>query len=324
MAIEGYNTDKRLRTVFSSSEEARKYLEILGAEKIGDNKYRLGKVDNDSCGSIECIITSYGIKFVTDEALTDEALDFDITASWLDTLFYKYGMSNSINHSCVCDLEGLVLIYTYFMSNTYDEMEEDFDSNLRHARYEMLSSIVNQKEPIASIGQFTDFDRAVAPFLSDDFDISKFLDECVFSTTGYYKDRGCDKCLHFEWRSEKDPDTIYEINTNSICFDFDTSISFRENNDRFSQKACHIVFGPGDERIHICFNNDAVHITYYPILGKISNEEYFGLNCRKATVHDVARVRAIMNSFIVPNLSFDKAKEKKKVSKADNKVLFYI
>ena len=58
MAIEGYNTDKRLRTVFSSSEEARKYLEILGAEKIGDNKYRLGKVDNDSCGSIECIITS--------------------------------------------------------------------------------------------------------------------------------------------------------------------------------------------------------------------------------------------------------------------------
>ena len=283
-----FNSDERLNTMLSDSQEIRSYMSILGAYFIADNTFILGEIvlsinDND------CLFIKSGL-----------------TPS-LKTLFNECGIP--VQDNIIVDLETLVFLYTALNGETLDNC---FENNLKKVKKEMLLQIFNAREKIDFNGQFANIDKVIAPFISDNFDIDRFIDECVFNTTGYYSERGYyDKCLKFGWRTKKDPDTYYFIDI--FKNGYISIISFRNIFDRFYQDVYHEVIDGKEEISHSIGGNYNFTIDYKS--GETDEVIHYKIKTKKTTEQDIEKMKVILESMVDKSVVFEKETPKINVKK---------
>ena len=275
-----------LRTRLSSPLEIKNYMTILGATIIDDNTFVLD--------GLECEVSReyQGVYF-------EKEIPKEIR-NQLD----RYGI-NYYGH-IVFDLEALTLIHT--MRNN-EKIEECFGNNLYQARKQMLLRILQERKGLEFNGSFSDLDQAVTPFFGSNFDADRFLDECVFSTTGYYKKDGYDNCLKFQWQTKKDPNTLYDIQIYRGDR-FTTTIMSKQPYDIFHKQVYHFAsFGNQDGIIKFFCGNDI--IVYDSEKNQITEvENPHQSQTREATEFDKAKLLAIVKAFQDRELSFEKKPEK--------------
>ena len=280
--------NKKLKTMFLTPLEIKNYMSILGANIIDDNTFIL---DGLKCG----VDREYqGIYFLGGIPQN------------VSHLFEKYGLEDSIYGWIIFDLEGLILLHTTLCNESIDEC---FTDNLEQAKKEMLERVLTEKEIIDFNSPFGDFDRAVTPFLCDDFDPKKFLEQCVFNTTGYYEKEGYNKCLKFQWRTKQDPDTLYAITVNKDGF-HDT-IMFKEWPERFHQQLYHFTYD-GKDLLKFFYGKNS-HTEFDVKKGEITESIEGTENKREATKFDILKMSAIASSFQNDELLFTKSTSKKKI-----------
>ena len=289
-----------LKTELFSLLEIEKYMDILGANKTGYNTFILD--------GLECKV---------EESAYQGVMVLGGIPNIIRHLFKVYGLEDSIDSiykSVILDLEGLVLFHTVLTAHCSENIDECFANNLKQVKKEMLERVFYfyGRKPMDFDSRFADFDRVITPFLNDDFDLDKFLEQCVFNTTGYYEEDGYDKCLKFRWRTKQEPDIIYafEMNKNG----FRDGITFKEYLARFHQQLLHYAY----------FDNEVLKFFYgrdiYTEFNVKNSEivEGFGNieSTREATEIDLLKMVAIANSFIYEKPSFeriDDAKYKKRL-----------
>lgn len=280
--------NKKLKTMFLTPLEIKNYMSILGANIIDDNTFIL---DGLKCG----VDREYqGIYF-------PGGIPQNVSH-----LFEKYGLEDSIYGWIIFDLEGLILLHTALCNESIDEC---FTDNLEQAKKEMLERVLAEREIIDFNSPFGDFDRAVTPFLCDDFNPKKFLEQCVFNTTGYYEKEGYNKCLKFQWRTKQDPDTLYAITVNKDGF-HDT-IMFKGCYERFHQQLYHFAY-EGKELLEF-FYEKGINTVFDVKKGEITESiGYSEEQTRKATKFDILKMSTIASSFQNDELLFTKSPSKKK------------
>ena len=279
-----------LRTMLSSPLEIKNYMTILGATIIDDNTFVLDGLECEVCREYQGVYFEKEIP----EKIRNE----------LD----RYGIINYNSH-IVFDLEALTLIHT--MRNN-EKIEECFDNNLYKARKQMLLRILQERKGLEFNGSFSDLDQAVTPFLGSNFDADRFLDECVFSTTGYYKKDGYDNCLKFQWKTKEDPDTLYYIQIYGEDR-FTSTIMSKQPYDRFRQQVYHLVSSGNQDGIIQFFYGNNIFIEYNSEKNQITEEvenDLYQRQMREATEFDKAKLLAIVKAFQDRELSFEKKPEK--------------
>jgi hypothetical protein len=276
-----------LRTRLSSPLEIKNYMTILGATFIDDNKFVLD--------GLECEV---------DREYEGVYFEKEIPKKIRNQLD-MYGI-NYYGH-IVFDLEALTLIHT--MRNN-EKIEECFDNNLYQARKQMLLRILQERKELEFNGSFGDFDKAVTPFLGSNFDADRFLDECVFSTTGYYKKDGYDNCLKFQWKAKEDPDTLYDIQIYGEN-KFNSTIMSKQPYDRFHQQVYHFASSGNQDGIIKFFYGNDICIEYDSEKNQIKEAANFNQKqTREATEFDKAKLLSIVKAFQDRKLSFEKEPEK--------------
>lgn len=310
-------------TPLMSPLEIEKYMKILGATIDGDERFVLD--------GLECTIDREyrGIKF------TNELPEF------LIYLLRKYGMGELGSKRIITSLDELVLIHTALNEKRMGEAkikrtitglnelvlihaalnEENyfskcFENNLYKARKQMLLSILDEKGNFSFEGMLEDFDRSVLPFLDEDFDCEKFLNECVFSTTGFYDKNGREKCLKFEWKRKDDKETLYSFD--GCEEDYSSSIMCREPMQRFGQQVFHIVNkDEGSNVVHIYYrsNNADLFKTTYDVptnwITRVYNNDVEEF--REATDPEITRIIRFANSLNSKNSDYKRSRAKSKV-----------
>lgn len=284
--------NKNLKTRFLTPLEIKNYLSILGANIIDDNNFVL---DGLNCG--------------IDRKYEGICFNSEFSCSIL-SLFEKYGMKDSIYENIIFDLEGLVLLHMILCGKN---IEEDYNKVLNHVKREMLFCVLTEKEKIKLNSPFSKFDQAITPFLNDNFDSNEFLEQCVFNTTGYYEKDGYDKCLKFQWRAKKDPDTLYAIQIHKDGF-WDT-IMHKDNYKRFHQQLYHFYSDKADKISF--FYGDNIQIDFDVKNNQI--EEYIDTKeiTKKANEFDALIMSTIARSFQDDELLFEKRNSKKKTLQLD-------
>lgn len=281
------NSDERLNTMLSNPLEIRKYMSILGAHFINEKTFVLDRK----------------VLKISDE--NQLYIKKGATPS-LERLFKKYGIpiyDNNIEY-----LESLILMHTAFNG---ENIEKCYLSNLNKVKKEMLLQVFNDREKIDFNGQFAIIDKVVAPFLSDNFDIDRFVDECVFSTTGYYSEKGYDKCLKFGWNTKKDPDTYYYIVI--LKNEYISTIMFRDIYDRFYQQIYHTVTEDNEKISHCIGGNYKYTIDYKS--GETCEDIYHEEVTKKTTEQDIEKMKVILESMIDNSIAFEKETPKINVKK---------
>ena len=274
--------NKNLKTMFLTPLEIKNYMSILGAYILDDDTFVL---DGLKCGVDR---EYHGIYF-------PGGIPENIAK-----LFEKYGLEDSIYGWIIFDLEGIILLHTALCNESIDEC---FNDNLEQAKRKMLEQVLAEKEKIDFNGIFSDFDRAITPFLNDDFDSEKFLEQCVFNTTGYYEKEGYNKCLKFQWRTKQDPETLYAITVNKDGF-YDT-IMFKGCFKRFHQQLYHFAYD--DKESLEFFYEKGIQTVFDIKKGEITESiDYSEEQTRKATKFDILKMKAIANSFQDKKLLFKK------------------
>ena len=279
--------NNELKTMFLSPLEIKNYMSILGANILDDTTFVLD-----------------GLKCEVDREYRGIYFQDGIPQNVL-YLFLEYGLEDSVYGRIVFDLEGLILLHTALCNESIDEC---FTDNLEQAKKEMLARVLVEREVIDFSGPFGDFDRAITPFLCDDFDSKSFLEQCVFNTTGYYEKEGYNKCLKFEWKTKKDPETIYAITVTKDGF-HDT-IMFKEWNERFYQQLYHFTYG-GNDQLKFFYGKD-IHAYLDVKKGEFTESVNGRDNTRKATKFDILKMSEIASSFQNGELLFTKSSSKKK------------
>ena len=276
-----------LRTRLSSPLEIKNYMTILGATFIDDNTFVLDGLECEVCREYQ------GVYF-------EKEIPKEIR-NQLD----RYGI-NYYDH-IVFDLEALTLIHT--MRNN-EKIEECFGNNLYQARKQMLLRILQERKGLEFNGSFSDLDQAVTPFLGSNFDADRFLDECVFSTTGYYKKDGYDNCLKFQWKTKEDPDTLYDIQIYGGDR-FTSTIMSKQPYDRFHQQVYHFASSGNQDGIIKFFYGNDIYIEYDSEKNQITEvANPHQSQTREATEFDKAKLLAIVKAFQDRELSFEKKPEK--------------
>ena len=279
--------NKNLKTMFLTPLEIKNYMSILGADIWDDNTFVLD-----------------GLKCEVDREYQGIYFTGGIPKNVV-SLFKKYGLEDSIYGWIIFDLEGLTLLHTALCNESIDEC---FADNLEQAKKEMLDRVLSEREMIDFNGPFGDLDRAITPFLCDDFDSKKFLEQCVFNTTGYYEKDGYNKCLKFQWKTKKDPDTLYGITVSKDGF-HDT-IMFKEWYKKFHQQIYHFTYD-GKDLVKFFYGRDC-HTELDAKKGIIT-ESIKGIdNKREATNFDILKMSAIAMDFRNDELLFTKGSSKKK------------
>lgn len=276
-----------LRTRLSSPLEIKNYMTILGATFIDDNTFVLDGLECEVCREYQGV---YFKKEIPKEIRNQ-----------LD----RYGI-NYYGH-IVFDLEALTLIHT--MRNK-EKIEECFGNNLYQARKQMLLRILQERKGLEFNGSFSDLDQAVTPFFGSNFDADRFLDECVFSTTGYYKKDGYDNCLKFQWKTKEDPDTLYDIQIYGGDR-FASTIMSKKPYDRFHQQVYHFASSGNQDGIIKFFYGNDINIAYDSEKNQITEvANPHQSQTRGATEFDKAKLLAIVKAFQDRELSFEKKPEK--------------
>lgn len=276
-----------IRTDFKTPLEIENYMSILGGKMIGKDKFRL---DN--------------FTFSVDREYQGIYCHRDLPRK-IVKLLEERGMSDSIYGRIIFHLEALVLIHTYLNGEDIDEHYED---NLYQARKEMLNRVLEKINPIEFKGLFSEFDQAITPFFRDDFDPEKFLEECVFNTTGYYEKEGYDKCLKFQWYTLSNPEKIYDIEISKNGF-WDTI--WNKYKDRTDEQVYHFV--PNDRgEVVKCFHGYTKSIVYDADKQTIERSDLRTTEERKATGRNIQRVIEKANSYIDSTVSFEKGISKGK------------
>lgn len=276
-----------LRTRLSSPLEIKNYMTILGATFIDDNTFVLDGLECEVCREYQGV---YFKKEIPKEIRNQ-----------LD----RYGI-NYYGH-IVFDLEALTLIHT--MRNN-EKIEECFGNNLYQARKQMLLRILQERKELEFNGLFSDLDLAVTPFFGSNFDADRFLDECVFSTTGYYNKDGYDNCLKFQWKTKEEPDTLYYIQIYGGDR-FTSTIMSKQPYDRFHQQIYHFVSSGNQDGIIKFFYGNDIHIEYDSEKNQITEvANLHQSQTREATEFDKVKLLAIVKAFQDRELSFEKKPEK--------------
>ena len=288
--------DNNLKTTFESLGEVRNYMTILGAESSEDDRN-----------------TFYldGMKFYIDNDPYGVYIENDIPKIISDN-FEKYGMDDSIYQGTIQDLEGLVLLR---MSLCNEDIDNNFENVLYQAKKEMLETILAKRKPLYYEGVFSCFDRAVAPFLSYNFNIDNFLERCVFNTTGYYAKNGYANCIHFSWKEKTEPDIHYDIGIGG--YGIVSQMWYREKYDRFHQSLFHrynkdedtICYGQAGGTKTTIKNYSKIKLikeikASYPYSDKRSVQLSF------ATKSTVSRILDIVNAFTYKVPTFDRESQK--------------
>ena len=214
-------------------------------------------------------------------------------------------LEDSIYGWIIFDLEGLILLHMALCDESIDEC---FDNNLEYAKKEALARVLNEREKIDFNGPFSDFDQTITPFLNDDFDDKKFLQECIFNTTGYYEREGYDKCLKFEWKTKQNPDIIYAITINE--YGFHDTIMFKKCYTEFFQQLYHFTYH-GEEILKFFYGNDISIIFDYK-KGEVNESVGIIDHKRKITKFDVQKMLAIVKNFQYNSPEFRKSNTKKR------------
>ena len=282
-----FNSDERLNTMLSDSQEIRSYMSILGAYFIADNTFILDEIVL-SINDNNCLFIKSGL------------------APSLKTLFKECGIP--VQDNIIVDLETLVFLYTALNGETLDNC---FENNLKKVKKEMLLQVFDERKKINFNGQFANIDKVIAPFISDNFDIDRFVDECVFSTTGYYAERGYDKCLKFGWRTKEDPDTFYFIDI--FKNGYISNISFRDIFDRFYQQVYHEVIDGKEEISHSIGGKYDYTINYQR--GETREVINYEEATKKTTEQDIEKMKVILESMVDKSVVFEKETPKINVKK---------
>lgn len=280
--------DKRLKTRFLSPLELKNYMSILGAEIIDNNNFVLD--------GLRCTKGFNGVCFL-------EGIPENIAK-----LFEEYGLEDSISGNTIYDLEGLIFLQIALRNESIEEL---FNKNLEQAKRKMLEQVLAEKEIIYFYGPFSDFDRAITPFLNDDFDSEKFLEQCVFNTTGYYEEGGYNKSLKFQWKTKQDPDIhhVFLVDGEKII-DY---INFKKWGTKFNQQLLHTITNDEDKIEY--FYCSKFYIEYDVNNEEIKESVISVDKKRKATKFDFLKMRAIAESFQDKELSFEKSNVKIKQEK---------
>lgn len=282
-----FNSDERLNTMLSNPLEIRKYLSILGAKFINENTFILD-------GKVLSISNKYWL--YVKEGLTPS----------LEKLFKKCGIP--IHDNNIEYLESLILMHTALNG---ENIGKCYLSNLNKVKKEMLLQVFDEREKIDFNGQFANIDKVIAPFISDNFDIDRFVEECVFSTTGYYSERGYDKCLKFGWRTKEDPDTFYFIDI--FKNGYISTIMFRDIYDRFYQYVHHEVID-GNEEISYYIGEKYEYTINYQKKETREVINYEGVT-KKTTEQDIRKMLVILGSMVDTSIVFEKEEPKTNVKK---------
>lgn len=302
--------NNNVKTMFKYQREVEKYIDIIGGKKL--NKSGKYKIDCLGFNSIDTTIN--GKKYV------------GIYCADLPCVLYKYFEDYGLNGTFtymdggIYGLEPLVLSHVAMMNyNAADKrktIEENYNYILNDVRKRMLENVyLNSTDDLEL--SLTPFDKAVAVFLQEDFDVDDFLDKCIFNTTGYYEHLYNDNygaCISFSWYTKDDPDTIYTIDMTEKGYI--SSIKHKNPENRFYQAVEHKhVIGKNEDTFiyrtpvfstHMEFDiNRIYHTVKYTVKGHTTES-------RKITDQDIKTMNAIMDSFIDKDLSFDEIKSLKR------------
>ncbi len=291
---------KDLKTFFKYSNEAQNYIEILGGERLNKpGKYRLD-----------------GLEFRPTNVTINGKEYYGIRCNQLPSILYRYfedyGLNGSYTYNgAILGLEPLALTHAIMMgyNKTYsnESLIECYNRVLNDAKKEMLEKVVKDR-PNNIPFELIPFDNAIAVFLNEDFDIEGFLDKCVFNTTGYYDNYNA---IDFSWYTKDEPEVVYSIDFYRNHNGYNSSITYGEKEDRFYQEAYHMNHRYGETLMYT--HNPEVCLSLNLKENKIS--EAMGDTVtfsKKATENDMHKMRAIFNSFIDKDLSFDKVKSLKR------------
>lgn len=269
--------NNKFKTYFLTPFDIKNYMSILGAIVIVDDAFILD-------GLLCCVDKNNSIRF-----------ENKFSSSIIEK-FKECGLSGSIDEESIYDLDGLVLLHTILCG---ENVEECYDINLYQAKRDMLNSILVGKDIGDFNGSISDFDKAVAPFLKDNFDSSIFINQCFFSTTGYYSKDGYDKCLKFVWGKKSESDILYSITIDKNGYW--NTIGYKKNNIELY----HFV-SENQDRVSFYYG-DNIHIDFDYKTSEIREKYGDEVQMRRATDFDKTKMLTILNSFYDRELSFEKS-----------------